>query len=306
MSFAELPLLRIDNLSVFFGQQQVVKAVNLCVYAGEKLALVGESGSGKTQTAQAILKLQPDARYEGEIFLKDEPLLRYNEAQLRTIRGRRVAMVFQEPMTALNPLHTVGEQVYEVLRIHLGLSPRQGWAQAIELLERVKLPDPTTLAQRYPHQLSGGQRQRVMIAMALAGEPELLIADEPTTALDVSMRGEIMALLSELQAERGMAVLLITHDLSLVQRFADRVAVMQQGELIESAACEHLFHFPHHPYTKNLLNCTPQPLDDVPQANAPILLTAKQLTVTVSRRQRWWRRETVPILQGVDFQLPQG
>lgn len=306
MSFAELPLLRIENLSVFFGPQQVVKAVNLCVYAGEKLALVGESGSGKTQTAQAILKLQPDARYEGEIFLKDEPLLHYNEAQLRTIRGRRVAVVFQEPMTALNPLHTVGEQVYEVLRIHLGLSPRQGWAQAIELLERVKLPDPTTLAQRYPHQLSGGQRQRVMIAMALAGEPELLIADEPTTALDVSMRGEIMALLSELQAERGMAVLLITHDLSLVQRFADRVAVMQQGELIESAACEHLFHYPQHPYTKNLLNCTPQPLDDVPQANAPILLTAKQLTVTVSRRQRWWRRETVPILQGVDFQLPQG
>ena len=225
-------LLHVESLSVSFGAKEVVRGVGFDIAPGEKLALVGESGSGKTITALSLLRLAGEAQISGQALLRGRDLLSLSEREMRGIRGGEIAMVFQEPMTALNPLMTIGQQIAEVLELKRALTPVQSAQAAIELLAKTGIPEPARRAGSFPHQLSGGQRQRAMIAMALASRPKLLLADEPTTALDVTLRGQILDLLSDLQRQTGMAVLLITHDLLLVRRFADRVAVMEQGVLV--------------------------------------------------------------------------
>ncbi|HRM84327.1 MAG TPA: ATP-binding cassette domain-containing protein, partial [Acidovorax temperans] len=226
------PLLQVRGLQVRFGAKSVVRGVGFEIARGEKLALVGESGSGKTITALSLLRLLGDAAVEGQALFAGRDLLQLTEREMRGVRGGDIAMVFQEPMTALNPLMTIGQQIAEILMLKKGLTGAECAQAAIELLAKTGIPEPARRAGSFPHQLSGGQRQRAMIAMALASEPQLLLADEPTTALDVTLRGQILDLLSDLQRQTGMAVLLITHDLNLVRRFADRVAVMEQGVLV--------------------------------------------------------------------------
>ena len=254
-------LLQVQELHVAFGPKTVVEGVSLSIAPGEKLALVGESGSGKTVTALALLRLLHGARVTGQALFNDgrqtRDLLALPERELRGLRGDDIAMIFQEPMTALNPLMTVGEQIAEVIRLKRAVTSAESVQAAIELLAKTGIPEPERRAGAYPHQLSGGQRQRAMIAMALACQPKLLLADEPTTALDVSLRGQILDLLGDLQRDNGMAVLLITHDLNLVRRFADRVAVMQHGQLVELGATADIFHAPRHPYTQKLMASKP-------------------------------------------------
>ena len=251
-------LLEVEQLEVRFGDKAVVRGVSFAIAAGEKLALVGESGSGKTITALSLLRLVPDARITGQARLRGRDLLALSEREMRGVRGGDIAMVFQEPMTALNPLMTIGQQITEVLELKRALTPAQSAQAAIELLAKTGIPEPERRANSFPHQLSGGQRQRAMIAMALASEPALLLADEPTTALDVTLRGQILDLLSDLQRSSGMAVLLITHDLNLVRRFADRVAVMEQGVLVEEGRVADVFRAPQHPYTQRLIASQPR------------------------------------------------
>ncbi|AVS95773.1 ABC transporter ATP-binding protein [Paracidovorax avenae] len=258
------PLLRVEDLRVAFGGKEVVHGVGFDIGAGEKLALVGESGSGKTITALSLLRLAADAEVSGRALLQGRggaparDLLALPEREMRGLRGGDIAMVFQEPMTALNPLMSVGRQIAEVLQLKQGLSRAQSAVQAVELLAATGVPEPARRAGAYPHQLSGGQRQRAMIAMALASRPRLLLADEPTTALDVTLRGQILELLSDLQRQSGMAVLLITHDLNLVRRFADRVAVMERGVLVEQGSVAEVFSAPAHAYTRRLLGSVPR------------------------------------------------
>lgn len=258
-------ILALDGVSVGFGVgkniQQVTKKVSFTIAKGETLALVGESGSGKSVTANAILKLLPKgvSHYlEGSINFDGIDILNCSERQLRGIRGKRLGMIFQEPMVSLNPLHKVGKQLTETLAIHSGVRQTQAEEVAIEWLEKVGIRYPKVKINAYPHELSGGERQRVMIAMALINKPELLIADEPTTALDVSVQAQILELLRDLQNELGMAMLFITHDLSIVRRIADKVAVMQNGELVEQADCYSLFSQPAHPYTQTLIHSDPR------------------------------------------------
>lgn len=252
------PLLEVKNLRVSFGGQPVVHGMDFVIQAGEKLALVGESGSGKTVSALSLLRLVQNAEVSGSAILQGRDLLQMSEHQLRGVRGDEVAVIFQEPMSALNPLYTVGDQIAEVLQLKKGMTPRQALAATVELLASTGIPEPARRADAFPHQLSGGQRQRAMIAMALASQPKLLLADEPTTALDVSLRSQILDLLSDLQRQHGMAVLLITHDLNLVRRFADRVAVMERGYLVEQGGVEAVFSAPAHPYTQMLLASKPE------------------------------------------------
>ncbi|RKP48339.1 ABC transporter ATP-binding protein [Trinickia fusca] len=277
------PLLRIEDLSIGFGDKSVVRDLNLAVSRGERVALVGESGSGKSVTALSILRLVQHAKYAGRIMFDGEDLLSKSEQQMRGVRGADIAMVFQEPMTALNPLYTIGKQIAESLRLHEGLRPNAARARGIELLRRTGIPEPERRIDSFPHQLSGGQRQRAMIAMALACRPRLLLADEPTTALDVTVRQQIVDLLIGLQeqeaADRGMAVLLITHDLNLVRRFAQRVAVMEKGVLVETNTTEALFTNPQHPYTQRLLDSEPRRNIDPVPATAPNVLDIKGLAV---------------------------
>jgi len=258
------PLLEIKDLRIHFhlpaGRLRAVSGVNLTLAPGETLGLVGESGCGKTVTALSILRLLscPPAEVAGEILFRGQDLLSLPEAKLRDIRGDRIAMVFQEPMTALNPVITIGEQVAEVLRQHRHLSRREALRQAAQTLGRVGLPDPTRRLSQYPHQLSGGLRQRVLIAMALACNPDILIADEPTTALDVTIQAQILALLKSLKDQLGLAVLFITHNLGIVAQTANRVAVMYAGLIVEEAPTLELFKNPSHPYTRGLLNSVPK------------------------------------------------
>src|SRR5471032_2525440 len=277
------PLLQLDGLSIGFGDKTVVRDLNLSIGRGERVALVGESGSGKSVTALSILGLADNARQTGRILLDGDDLLQKSEQQMRGIRGRDVAMVFQEPMTALNPLFTIGKQIAESLRLHEGLRPNAARQRGIELLRRTGIPEPERRIDSFPHQLYGGQRQRAMIAMALACRPRLLLADEPTTALDVTVRQQIVELLIGLQeqeaAERGMAVLLITHDLNLVKRFAQRVAVMEKGVLVETNSTAELFANPQHPYTRRLLNSEPERAIDPIASNAGSLLEVQGLSV---------------------------
>ncbi len=258
------PLLDIRNLRTFFftpaGLIKAINGVDLQITAGETLALVGESGCGKSMTALSLLRLVPEPGkiVGGEIRFDGQDLLRMPLEEMRRVRGNRIGMVFQEPMTSLNPVLRVGEQVAEVLRLHQGLDRPRAAAETVALLDQVGLPAPGDRARDYPHQLSGGMRQRVMIAMALACNPQLLIADEPTTALDVTIQAQIMDLLAESKAGRGMATLLITHDLGVVAQHADRVAIMYAGSIMESAPVRVLFADPRHPYTKGLLASVPK------------------------------------------------
>ncbi len=251
-------LLDVRGLRVSFAGREVVHGIDFQIAPGEKLALVGESGSGKTVSALSLLRLVSDAHISGSAVLAGRDLLALSERELRGVRGDDVAVIFQEPMTALNPLTTVGRQIAEVLELKKGLSARQAQAAAVELLAATRMPEPARRADTYPHQLSGGQRQRAMIAMALASQPQLLLADEPTTALDVRLRGQMLDLLSDLQRQYGMAVLLITHDLPLVQRFAQRVVVMEAGHVVETGSVAQVFAAPQHAYTQRLLASRPQ------------------------------------------------
>ena len=255
------PLLEVKNLRVSFAGKEVVRGINFSIAPGEKLALVGESGSGKTVTALSLLRLVQDAQISGQALFETSgslgDLLSLPEQALRGIRGRDIAMIFQEPMTALNPLFTVGDQIAEVLQLKQGIAQAASAQAAIKLIADTGITEPERRANSFPHQLSGGQRQRAMIAMALACSPKLLLADEPTTALDVTLRSQILELLSNLQRRNGMAVLLITHDLNLVRRFADRVAVMENGHIVEQGSVAHVFARPQHPYTRKLIDSKP-------------------------------------------------
>ncbi|MGL6041554.1 MAG: ATP-binding cassette domain-containing protein, partial [Deefgea sp.] len=265
-------LLELNDLTIqFSGQSEaVVREVSLSLKACEKLALVGESGSGKSVLARSILRLDAGVKVSGEIVFQDQNILQLPLAELRKIRGRKIAMIFQEPMTSLNPLQTVGQQIGEVLVLHLGYSAQEAQNRSCELLLSTGIADAAEKMASFPHQLSGGQRQRVMIAMALAGEPNILIADEPTTALDVTVQAQILDLLTQLQANHRMGLLFITHDLNLVRRFADRVAVMQRGKIVEVAAVESLFASPQHPYTQSLLAARPTRIASTVNLSAPM------------------------------------
>ena len=313
---ATAPLLQVEDLRVAFGAKTVVEGVSFSIAPGEKLALVGESGSGKTVTALALLRLLHGARVSGQALFNDgqrtRDLLALPERELRGLRGDDIAMIFQEPMTALNPLMSVGEQIAEVLRLKRAITPAQSAQAAIELLAKTGIPEAARRAGAFPHQLSGGQRQRAMIAMALACEPKLLLADEPTTALDVSLRGQILDLLSELQRANGMAVLLITHDLNLVRRFADRVAVMQHGRLVEQGATADIFSAPQHAYTQKLMASKPE-RDVVETPAAPgytPALAAHDLRVVYPTPlpgvRGWFKKGEFVALQGADFAIAPG
>ncbi|MBW3696182.1 ABC transporter ATP-binding protein [Vibrio sp. T187] len=279
-------VLTIDELSVGFGRakaiQQVTSNVSLSINKGETLALVGESGSGKSVTANSILKLLPkgSSHYmNGTITFDGLDILSCSERQLRGIRGGKIGMIFQEPMVSLNPLHKIGKQLVETLAVHRGMRTNKAQQLAIEWLEKVGIRHPAQKITAYPHELSGGERQRVMIAMALINKPELLIADEPTTALDVSVQAQILDLLKELQQELGMAMLFITHDLSIVRRIADRVAVMKAGELVETGDCQQVFSQPSHPYTRKLIDSDPKGSPVTVESDSECLLDVNQLKV---------------------------
>ena len=258
-------LLQVENLHTFFygeaGVSRAVDGVTFSVSAGETIGLVGESGSGKSVTALSILRLvRPPGRIEpgSRLLFEGRDLVTLSERELRAIRGARIAMVFQEPMTALNPVFTVGEQIAEVVRIHSKTSRREAWDRAVEMLQIVGIPSPAQRASEYPHQMSGGMRQRVVIAMALVMNPALVIADEPTTALDVTIQAQILELLQELQGRFGTSILLITHDLGVVAETVSRVLVMYGGEIVEEAPVRTLFADAHHPYTEGLLAAMPR------------------------------------------------
>lgn len=258
------PLLQIQNLNIAFetsrGLVQPVRDSNLTIYPGQTVALVGESGCGKSVTAMSILRLlpSPPARYlSGKILFRGENLLDYTEAQMRRVRGGQIAMIFQEPMTSLNPVYTIGDQIIEAITLHQKVNTRQARAIALESLREVGIADPQRRIDDYPHQMSGGMRQRVMIAMALACKPSLLIADEPTTALDVTIQAQILELLRKLQQDTGMSILMITHDLGVVAENADVVSVMYASRIVETATVEQIFDNPTHPYTRGLLESIP-------------------------------------------------
>ncbi len=300
------PILIVDDLSVSFRVQGkdrvVVRNVSFDMHPGETLAIVGESGSGKSVTAQSILQLLNPAlvRYpSGSIKFKGEELINASKATLRRIRGDRIGMIFQEPMTSLNPLHTVEKQINEVLLLHKGLDKNQARERTLELLELVGLDQVAERLQAYPHQLSGGQRQRVMIAMALANDPDILIADEPTTALDVTVQAQILELLAQLQARLGLAVLLITHDLAVVRNVAHRVCVMKDGEIRETGDTESVFLNPSHPYTKALLDAEPSGTAPVIETSEPPILTAQNIKVWFPIKRGLLRR-TVGHVKAVD------
>ena len=299
-------LLSIKDLSVAFGlgERQVlaVDRVSFDIGKGETVALVGESGSGKSVTALSVMKLlpYPPAHHpSGSIRFKGEELLTMRENEIRKIRGNDITIVFQEPMTSLNPLHTIEKQLAEILAIHQGMGGAKARARIIELLEQVGIPDPKTRLASYPHQLSGGQRQRVMIAMALANEPDLLIADEPTTALDVTVQAQILQLLKDTQKRLGMSVLFITHDLGIVRKLADRVCVMNSGKIVEHGPVERVFTAPEHPYTRDLLAAEPKPDPAPPRPQAPVVVSTDDLKVWFPIK-RGLMRKVVGHIKAVD------
>ena len=302
-------LIEIRDLRVGFGDKEVVHGVNFDIRRGECLALVGESGSGKSVTAHSILRLLPskNVHTQGSIRYNGTDLVSASPAKLRSLRGNRIAMIFQEPMTSLNPLHTVQKQISEILVTHKGLKNRAARERTLELLNLVGIRDPEKRLNAYPHQLSGGQRQRVMIAMALANEPELLIADEPTTALDVTVQQKILALLIDLQQRLGMSLLLISHDLNLVRRIAQRVCVMRGGEIVEQADCEDLFRAPQHPYSRMLIEAEPSG-SPVPSKHLHNLLQVDNLKVWFPLPKPLFSRERqyVKAVDGVSFELKKG
>lgn len=313
MTETATPLLAVKNLEVQFQQGEhlfeAVDRINFEINAGETLGLVGESGSGKSISALSILKLLPDnARCQGEILFNGRNLLDADANQIRKVRGHQISMIFQEPMTALNSLHSVGKQITEVLRLHLGLNNGQAKTKALELLELVGIPQPISKINAYPHELSGGQRQRIMIAMALACEPKLLIADEPTTALDVTVQRQILKLLAELQQKLGMAILFISHDLNLIRHVSDRICVMKDGCLIEQEQTETLFNNPQHPYTIALLNAEPGGSPNSIPNHSKTLLECKNLKVWFPVKQGFFRKtvDHVKAVTDLTMSLHQG
>ncbi|GAB4360222.1 MAG: ABC transporter ATP-binding protein [Gammaproteobacteria bacterium] len=308
-------LLQIRDLAVTFdtpgGVVEAVRGVSFDIGKGETVALVGESGSGKSVTALSILQLLPYplAKHpSGSIRLEGSEIMGADPSLLREIRGDRIGMIFQEPMTSLNPLHTVEKQIGETLQLHRGLTPKQARARILELLDLVGLGNVEQRLGAYPHQLSGGQRQRVMIAMALANEPDLLIADEPTTALDVTIQAQILKLLKDLQHRMNMALLLITHDLGIVRKVADRVCVMQNGEIVESARKEKLFSAPQHPYTRHLLAAEPRGRPQARPADAAEILRASDIRVWFPIKRGVLKRtkDYVKAVNGISFTLKEG
>jgi microcin C transport system ATP-binding protein len=309
-------LVSVEDLSVDFrgGGGKVVHAVknvSFDIGKAETVALVGESGSGKTVTALSILRLLPypsASHPSGVIRFKDEDLMALPLDGLRHVRGNQISMIFQEPMTSLNPLHTIEQQIGEVLKIHRGLSNSAAQARVLDLLDKVGIENPKGRLDSYPHQLSGGQRQRVMIAMALANEPDLLIADEPTTALDVTIQAQILDLLLKLKSEFHMAMLLITHDLGIVRKMADRVCVMTNGEIVERGTAHDIFASPQHPYTKHLLASEPKGSPPAANAKAPVILEAKDLKVWFPIKRGFMRRTVghIKAVDGIDLAVKEG
>ena len=309
------PLLEVKDLAVSFGRGesavQAVKGVSFTLDKGETLALVGESGSGKSVTAMSILQLLPYPRAHhprGSIRLRGEEMVNAAEPLLRRIRGDRVGVVFQEPMTSLNPLHSIERQIGETLMLHRGMNRQQARERTLELLRLVQLPNPERRLTAFPHELSGGQRQRVMIAMALANEPDLLIADEPTTALDVTIQAQILDLIKDLQRRFGMALLLITHDFNVVRKMADTVCVMRNGEIVERNSTERLFAAPTHPYTRQLLASEPAGRPAPVPAQAPELLKAEDVKVWFPIKGGLLRRtvDHVKAVDGISLSVRQG
>ncbi|MEI8295159.1 MAG: ABC transporter ATP-binding protein [Alphaproteobacteria bacterium] len=311
-----MTLLSVSNLSVQFRKNHqpicdAVTAVSFTLNQGDTLALVGESGSGKTITALSILGLLPYPMAHhpsGSILFEGQELLNASEKKLQQIRGNRIAMIFQEPMTALNPLHTIEQQIQEVLFLHKNLNKAEAHARVIELLQLVGFRDGVKRLNAYPHQLSGGQRQRVMIAMALACEPTLLIADEPTTALDVTIQAEILKLIQDLQQQFGMALLLISHDLGMVAKMASRIAVMRHGEIVEQGTSTSILKNPQHPYTQHLIAAEPRGHPAPLQSNAPLVLQATNIRVSFQARRRWLQKKTPDVwaVDNVSLAIKQG
>jgi microcin C transport system ATP-binding protein len=300
------PLLSVRDLSVAFHQQGgdllAADRISFEINRGECVALVGESGSGKSVSALSILKLLPyptASHPSGSIRFKGQELLTLPEHKIRAIRGNDISIIFQEPMTSLNPLHTIESQIGEILHLHNSISNTMVRARTLELLTQVGIPEPETRLASYPHQLSGGQRQRVMIAMALANEPDLLIADEPTTALDVTVQAQILALLAEIRERLGMSLLFITHDLGIVRRIAERVCVMNGGKIVEQGPVEEVFTAPKHPYTKALLAAEPKPDPAPPRPESPVVISTNDLKVWFPVK-RGLLRKTVGHIKAVD------
>jgi len=308
-------LLEVKDLAVDFDIDRkvthAVRGIDFSIERGETVGLVGESGSGKSVSALSVMRLLPypaASHPSGEIMFKGRDLLKVDERGMQSVRGNDISMIFQEPQSALNPLHTVAKQIGEILDIHQGLSGDPLKRRVLELMEMVGLPDPEKRLRSFPHQLSGGQRQRVMIAMALANHPDLLIADEPTTALDVTVQAQILKLLKDLQRELGMAILMITHDLGIVRKMADRVSVMTDGRIVEQGDVRQIFESPRHPYTQHLLAAEPKgkPLES--DDSAPVLLSAKELRVWFPIRRGVLRRtvDHVKAVDDVSFELRSG
>jgi microcin C transport system ATP-binding protein len=300
------PLLDVRDLSVGFrsakGVSLAVDKVSFEIRRGECVALVGESGSGKSVTALSVLKLLPypaASHPSGSIRFNGKELLSADDRTMRSIRGNDISIIFQEPMTSLNPLHTIGAQIGEILQLHRGLRGAAARARIVELLTQVGIPEPETRLGSYPHQLSGGQRQRVMIAMALANEPDLLIADEPTTALDVTVQAQILKLLADIRSRLGMSLLFITHDLGIVRRIADRVCVMNGGRIVEHGPVERVFTAPEHAYTKALLAAEPKPDPAPPRPDQPVVVSTDALKVWFPIK-RGLLRKTVGQVKAVD------
>lgn len=306
------PLLEVTGLKISFGGREVVHGIDFSVACGEKLALVGESGSGKTVTALSLLRLVQNAEISGMANFNGRDLLSMKERELRGLRGQEISMIFQEPMTALNPLYTVGDQIAEVLELKQVLTSVQSRLRAIQLIAETGITEPERRANAYPHQLSGGQRQRAMIAMALACQPQLLLADEPTTALDVSLRAQILDLLDSFQHQNGMSVLMITHDLNLVRRFADRVIVMENGYIVEQGAVVDVLAHPQHPYTQRLIDSKPvrDVAEPVSVAGEQSVIQARGLRVAypvpLPGFKGWFKHGEFVAVQGIDFQLQLG
>ncbi|HHZ08769.1 MAG TPA: ABC transporter ATP-binding protein [Rhizobiales bacterium] len=309
------PLLSVQDLSVAFAQggwtSTAVDHVSFDIARGETVALVGESGSGKSVTALSVLKLLPypaASHPSGRIVFGGRDLLSLDDKGLRSVRGNKITMIFQEPMTSLNPLHTIRRQIGEVLKLHQGMGDRQAEARTLELLEEVGIREPRKRLEAYPHQLSGGQRQRVMIAMALANEPELLIADEPTTALDVTVQAQILELLDRLKDRKGMSMLFITHDLGIVRKIADRVCVMTQGRVVEAGPTKEIFAAPRHDYTRHLLASEPKGRPPAADPSARVVMTGREVKVWFPIKKGFFRRtvDHVKAVDGIDVTVRAG
>jgi microcin C transport system ATP-binding protein len=310
-----MSLLDIKNLGVRFnledGPIEAVRGIDIAINKGETVAVVGESGSGKSVTALSVLQLLPYPRAEhphGEVVFNGEDLLKVSESKLRGIRGNDISMIFQEPMSSLNPLHTIEKQVAETLILHQGMSKTKARTRVLELLRLVQIPNAEERLNSFPHQLSGGQRQRVMIAMALANNPDLLIADEPTTALDVTIQAQILTLLQDLQKKLGMAIMLITHDLTIVRNVADRVYVMTQGKVVETGDTKTIFKNPQHPYTQKLLSAEPKGNPDESDKTAPVIIKADDLKVWFPIQRGVFKRTVghIKAVDGVTIEVREG